>query len=158
MAPAASRLAVLALLLGSVLVAGCGEDADEPLPPEWKGRDLREPGWSNVTLPKGWTMGLEYVWSSGYPVQWDWLTEGDAYVYFQVLRVEEGQSRTLVAQHRDNSTGRITIPVGGAHQVLFRNEGFAQARLWHDMPEGGIQRIYKPGEEPGCFLLAAAPC
>jgi hypothetical protein len=149
------RLAVLALLLGAAL-AGCS-DAGQPLPPEWKGRDLRQPGWANATLQAGWTLGVEYVWSSGQPVQWDWLTEGKPVLYFQVMRMENGQGQTLVGQHRDNSTGRITVPVGGQHEVLFRNEGFAEAKLWYKLPEGGILRMYPPGQGPGCFFLLDGP-
>ena len=153
----ASRLGVLALLLGSVVAAGCA-DPGESLPPEWKGRDLREPGWANATVVRGWTMGLEYVWSSGQAVEWDWLTNGTTVVYFQVMRMDGDRPQTLVAQHRNNSTGSITVPQAGAHQVFFRNEGFWDAQVWYKLPEGAALRFYPPGQQPDCFYLALAPC
>jgi hypothetical protein len=144
-------LLAVALLLASVLAAGCSAPG-EPLPPEWKGRDLREPGWANGTLQTGWTMGLEYSWPSGQSVQWDWLTTDGKVLYFQIVRMEDGQPQAMVGQHRDNSTGRITTPVSGAYQLVFRNEGFSDAALWYKVPEGYAQRLYPPGQGPSCFI------
>jgi hypothetical protein len=146
-------LLVLALLLGSVLAAGCGGPGQD-LPPEWRGHDLRQPGWQNGTLAAGWTMGLEYVWSSGQRVSWDWFTGDRAILYFQVVHMQNGQPQPMVGQHRDNSTGSITVPQGGAYQVIFRNEGSANAALWFKVPEGYSQRLYPPGAGPSCFFLA----
>ena len=52
-----------ALLVIAVLaLAGCNgpSGGTEPLPAEWRGRDLRQAGWSNVTIEPGWTHGVEY--------------------------------------------------------------------------------------------------
>jgi hypothetical protein len=149
------RLAVLALLLGSVLAAGCS--GGESLPPEWKGRDLREPGWRNETVRAGWTLGFEYVWSSGRQVEWDWITEGRLMVYFQVQRMEGGQAQSLVAGHGDQGAQAITVPASGQYYILFRNEGAVDIPVWYNLPEGAIRRLFPPGEAPDCFFLAAAP-
>jgi hypothetical protein len=151
-----ARLAVLLLLLGLVLAAGCAAPS-KPLPPAWKGRDITQPGWANGTLRTGFTFVLEYVWSSGTSVQWDWFTEGRVILYFQVVRMENGQQVPLVGQHRDNSTGRLTIPQAGQYDVIFRNEDVVDAALHYKLPEGASTRIYPPGEGPGCTIVPLPP-
>lgn len=151
-----ARLAIVALLLASVLAAGCSQGS-RSLPPAWKGRDLTQPGWANGTLRVGWTFTLEYVWSSGTTVQWDWLTNGTTILYFQVVRMENGQQVPLVGQHRDQSSGRLTVPQGGQYDMIFRNEDVADAAFWYKVPEGYSPKLYPPGEGPGCSLVPIPP-
>lgn len=155
----AARTLVLALLLGSAVAAGCGEPGRE-LPAEWKGRDVEAAGWQDGDLRAGWTLGIEYVWSSGTVVRWDWLTNGTAPLHFQVVRMEEGRAQPLVGQIRDESAGQVTTPVAGAHHILLGNEGFTPVQFWYNLPEGGITRVYPPGESPDCppARLLAAVC
>lgn len=144
------RLAVVALVVASVLTAGCSQA--RTLPPAWKGRDLTQPGWNNGTLRVGYSFVLEYVWSSGKTVQWDWLTNGTTILYFQVVRMENGQQVPLVGQHRDQSSGRLTVPQGGQYDIIFRNEDNSDAAFWYKVPEGSSPRLYAPGEGPGCSM------
>lgn len=135
--------------LGAILAAGCGE-APSQLPPEWKGRDLDAPGWLDGELRPGWTLGLEYAWSSGKEVPWDWLTNGTARLHFQVMRMEDGRAQPVVGQVRDESSGQITAPTAGAYHILFGNEGLTTVDFWYQVPEGGLTRLYPPGESPDC--------
>jgi hypothetical protein len=146
--------ALLALLLASLLLAGCGQSA-RSLPPEWKGRDLSAPGWANSTLPVGYTLVLEY---NGRSVQWDYVVVDGTLLYFQVARVENGQPVTMVGQHNNESAGRIVTPQAGAYDLIWRNEGSAQAHLFVSVPEGALARMYPPGSGPGCFAMRAVRC
>jgi hypothetical protein len=158
-APAAWRPASLLglLLAAGVALAGCGDGGGRELPPEWRGRDLDEPGWTEGTLKPGWGLGLEYVWSAGAPVEWDWLVNGSGVLHYQVVRIEDGEARPLVSMFANESADGLTVPRGGAHQVLWRNEAFAETRFWYRVPEGhGAPRPYSPSEGPDCVVLLAA--
>jgi hypothetical protein len=153
-----------ALLLPSLLLCmALGGCAGEPgrgrdLPPEWRGRDLAEPGWESVTLRGGWGSALEYVWSSGTDVRWDWLVNGSSVLHFKVVRIEDGQARTLLSQFSDESASGFTVPQAGQYQILWRNEGSLDISFWHRLPEGGLPRSYSPAEGPDCTALLRAPC
>jgi hypothetical protein len=158
--PAASRkaCALAAWLLPCLALAGCG-DAGRELPPEWRGRDLEEPGWANGTLQPGWALGLEYVWPAGAEVRWDWFVEGPGVLHFQVLRVEGGEAQPIRGTFDDESASTLTVIRSGAHQILWRNEGSLDVRFWHQVPEGhGGPRLHSPTEGPDCtFRLGGAP-
>jgi hypothetical protein len=152
---------LLAQALLSVALAGCGAgDGDRSLPPEWRGRDLEEPGWANGTLKPGWGLGLEYVWSAGTPVKWDWFADvgdGRGILHFQVVRIEGGEAQPLVSSFANESADGLTVPRAGAHQILWRNESPLDVRFWYKVPEGhGAPRAYSPAEGPDCILLLAA--
>ncbi|HUR24498.1 MAG TPA: hypothetical protein VM327_00595 [Candidatus Thermoplasmatota archaeon] len=143
-------------LLASVALAGCGGAGrgERALPPEWRGRDLTEPGWANGTLKAGWGIGLEYVWSAGTEVQWDWFVNGSGTLHYQVARMQDGRAQTLLSRFGNDSVDGLTIPAAGAHQVLWRNEGFLDVRFWYRVPEGhGAPRLYSPTQGPDCTFL-----
>lgn len=158
--PSAWRAASLLclLMLSGVALAGCGDPGRE-LPPEWRGRDLTEPGWADATLKPGWGLGLEYVWPVGTEVEWDWfVVNGTSRLHYQVVRVENGQAQPLWSRIANESASRLTVPRPGAHQILWRNEGFLDVRFWYKVPEGhGAPRLYSPTEGPDCaaFFLPA---
>ena len=158
-APSAGRaLGVLGLvLLSGVALAGCGGSGGHELPPEWRGRDLAEPGWANGTLKVGWALGLEYVWPAGREVEWDWFVNGSGFLHFKVVRVENGQAETLRGTSTNESADGLTVVRSGAHQMLWRNEGFTDVRFWYQVPEGhGTPRLYSPTQGPDCTVLLAA--
>jgi hypothetical protein len=145
------------LLLAALALAGCGEDAGRDLPPEWRGRDLSEPGWASAMLQPGWGLGLEYAWSSGHDVQWDWLVNGSTVLHYRVVRVENGKSQTIQSMFGNESVGGFTVIQSGQHQLLWRNEGFLAVPFWYKVPEGGIVRSYSPTQGPDCtFRLSSA--
>lgn len=146
------------LLLAALVLAGCSTPG-EPLPPEWQGRDLREGSWLNVTLQPQQTLSLEYPpWSSGTKVSWDWFTTPDQYQTFQLVRSEAGRQTKLFIRDRTNETGSLVIPQSGAHQLAWINDFFLPVTLTIQAPDGFQQRVYPPGEGPGCLLLAPQPC
>ena len=116
------------LLLSSLTLAGCTASdggGSVPLPDEWRGRDLRKEGWTNVTIKPGWTYALEYQWSSGQRVSWDWFVFEPVFIHFQVVRQDAGQLRVLQAgdgQEQPDPPGRLTVPQSGLHQLDLLNE------------------------------------
>jgi hypothetical protein len=151
----------VAWLALALLVAGCSDPpAKEPLPEEWRGRDLREPGWENETVPPGWTLAMEYDWPSGKRVEWDWIAIEPIFVHFQLVRFEaNGQARALVAHDAQQGEGQRTLAQGGRHQVDWMNEYSEPVTIWHHVPSGGTRILYPPGQGPGCLFQtgAAAP-
>lgn len=138
-------------------MAGCGEAGGRELPPEWRGRDLTEPGWTEWQLRPGWGLGVEYVWSSGTEVQWDWLVNGSAVLHFKVVRVQDGQTQTLVQRFGNESAASLTVPQAGVYQFLWRNEiGMLDVPFWYHIPEGGLPRSYPPSEGPDCTFRAVS--
>lgn len=155
--PAHPGLLCVALLAG-VMLAGCGggDGGGRELPPEWRGRDVAEPGWAEGALKPGWGLGLEYVWSAGTEVEWDWFVNGSGILHYQVVRIEDGRAQTLLSRFGNESVDGLTVPRAGAHQILWRNEGFLDLRYWYKVPEGhGAPRSYPPSEGPDCTVLLA---
>lgn len=150
---------VLATLLLGVLLAGCSGSV-RTLPPEWQGRDLTQPGWDNVTLPAGYTLVKEYVWSSGTVVSWDWFTRPATPLYFQIVRMQNGQGDPLTGVHRDQDTGQLMAPQAGVYDLVWRNEVGSDTVLTLNVPEGAKTTVYPPGQGPDCggFLLLRTPC
>lgn len=142
------------LLLG-IALAGCsggGGGSSEPLPPEWRGRDLRKPGWANVTVQPGWTVGVEYTWSTGTKVAWDWLVFEPVYVHFQLVRMDaQGGPRPLVANDAQEGQGERTLTEGGVHQVDWMDEWNKPVTIAYKVPAGGQVKTYPPGQGPGCL-------
>jgi hypothetical protein len=147
--------AVLAACVVSALAsAGCSDSEGRDLPPEWRGRDLTEPGWAEGAVPRGWALGLEYVWSSGKEVRWDWFVNGSGILHFQVVRMQDGEAQPLVSRFGNESAAGLTVPQPGAHQILWRNEGPVEMRFWYHVPDGhGAPRLYSPTEGPDCAFL-----
>jgi hypothetical protein len=151
-------LALGLLLLAGVALAGCGDGGGRPLPADWRGRDLTEPGWANGTLKPGWGLGLEYVWPAGAEIEWDWFVNGSGVLHYQVVRVEQGQAQPLLSRFGNESTAGLTVPRAGAHQILWRNEGYLDVRFWYKVPEGhGTPRLYSPTQGPDCTVVLARP-
>lgn len=148
----------LVALALAILLAGCS-DAGAPLPPEWKGRDLREAGWTNTTLEPEWSLVLEYPLSSGSKLDWDWFTQGERPLYFQVVHMQGQQPNKMVARHFDQDTGEISAPQSGVYQVIWMNDGFLPMNFTWAAREGYSQRVYPPNEGPGCLTMArGVPC
>lgn len=153
------------LLLGPLL-AGCsgGDDGGRvPLPPEWRGRDLREPGWANETLQPGWTLAFEYQWSAGKRVAWDWVVVAPvfetqpvrtAFAHFQLVRMDAGGARPLAAQDADQGDGERTIVQAGTHQLDWMNEWTQPVTVAVKVPEGAMRIQYPPGQGPGCLTTS----
>jgi hypothetical protein len=146
------------LLLVALALAGCGGNGGRQLPPEWRGRDVAEPGWASARLQPGWGLGLEYAWSSGKEVQWDWVVNGSAPLHYRVVRVENGRAQTIQSMFANESAAGFTVIQSGQHQLLWRNEGFLDSFFWYKVPEGGLVRSYSPTEGPDCTFLLGAPC
>lgn len=150
---------VAAILVASTALAGCGSSPGPELPPEWQGRDLRKPGWQNVTIEAGWSLAIEYApWSAGTRVAWDWFTTPDQFLYFQLVRSTDGGPVKLFARHATQESGGATIPQAGAHQLVWVNDFVAPITLSVLAPEGGRNIAYPPGEGPGCLLLGSGLC
>jgi hypothetical protein len=157
----------VALLAAALLMAGCSDPAPrEPLPDEWRGRDLRQPGWVNETLQPGWTLALEYQWSAGKRVDWDWVVTAPvqardpvftAFIHFQLVRFEaDGSPRAIVANDAQEGAGERTVTQGGRHQVDWMNEFNRTITLAYQLPAGGTRILYPPGQGPGCLFGFAA--
>lgn len=144
------------LVLGLIMpfLAGCDQPAAD-LPVEWKGRDLRKPGWTNSTLATEWSLVLEYPLPSGAQLHWDFFTQDGAYAYFQVVRVE-GKPVSLVGKHSEDDASSLTTPKAGVYQVVWMNDGYLPLNFTWSASEGYSQRTYPPGEGPGCVLLLRA--
>ena len=144
----------LALLLG-LAVAGCsgGDGGQEPLPPEWLGRDLRKPGWANQTLEAGWTLGMEYTWAAGTRVTWDWVVLEPIFAHFQLVKMDApGGPRPLVANDAQEGVGERTVVESGVHQVDWMNEWDRPITIAYKVPAGGTLHLYPPGQGPGCLF------
>ena len=152
-----ATLALMVLLL-PVTLAGCSQD--EPLPAEWRGRDLREPGWGNTTLDSEWTLVLEYPLSSGATIDWNWFTEAEQRgLYFQVVKMEGNRPVKMAARHVSEEESQLTAPTGGVYQIIWMNDGFLPVNFHWKAREGYSQRMYPPNEGPGCLMMAASmPC
>lgn len=142
---------MVAVLASALLLAGC-YGPDKRLPPEWKGRDLTKPGWTNTTLQPEYTLVLEYPKESGDKIAWDFLT-ANGYVYFQVLKSEGKASTKLVGRHADDEKDSLTTPSAGVYQIVWMNDApFPLSFTWQTS-EGYSQRLYPPNEGPGCTIL-----
>lgn len=167
-----ARLLAAFLLLVAPALAGCsgGDGGREPLPAEWRGRDLRQPGWVNETLQAGETLALEYQWTSGKRVAWDWVVVAPvqsrdpvftAYVHFQIVRMDGGDARPLVAHDAQEGEGERTIVQAGTHQIDWMNEWTQPVTIALLAPDGARRIVYPPGQGPGCLTTqgrAAEAC
>ncbi len=150
---------VAALLVAGTLLAGCGAPPGPALPAEWQGRDLRKPGWQNVTIESGWSLAVEYApWPAGTRVAWDWFTTPDQYLYFQLVRDTGSGPVKVFARHATQEAGSATISQPGAHQFVWVNDFIGPITLTVLVPEGGRNIAYPPGEGPGCLLLNGGFC
>lgn len=153
-------LAPFLLIMASAL-AGCSGESGPQLPAEWRGRDLRQPGWTNTTLQPEWTLVLEYPMSSGAELEWDFFTLDGKYVYFQLLKQEGGRTPTkLAGRHSVEEKDSILAPSSGVYQIVWMNDApFEQSFTWRTS-EGYSQRMYPPNEGPGCMfgLRSATMC
>lgn len=140
--------AFLVVLLSAVL-AGCS-DGPEPLPPEWKGRDLRQPGWTNTTLEPEWTLVLEYPLPSGAELDWNWFTADERPLYFQLVRMENNQPVKMFGRHSAEEDASITTPKPGAYQLIWMTDAFFPQSFTWTAREGFSQTLYPPNEGPGC--------
>lgn len=148
----------IAALLLVFTLAGCSTPGP-PLPEEWKGRDLRQPGWTNTTLQPEWTLVLEYPLSSGSELDWDWFTQGQRQLYFQVVYMQGKQPQKMVARHLDQDKAGISAPQSGVYQVIWMNDSIFDAAFTWKAREGYSQKLYPPNEGPGCLILAnSMPC
>lgn len=148
----------LSAALIAFALAGCS-DPGPPLPEEWKGRDLRQPGWTNTTLQPEWTLVLEYPLSSGSELDWDWFAHGQRQLYFQVVYMQGQQPNKMVARHFDQDKGAISAPQSGVYQVIWMNDSVFDAPFTWKAREGYSQKLYSPNEGPGCLTMATtAPC
>ena len=149
------------IVLLCVAVAGCSGETGPDLPPEWQGRDLRQPGWTNTTLQPEWTLVLEYPMSSGADIKWDFFTLDGKYVYFQLLKQETGRAPTkMIGRHSTEEKDKLTTPAAGVYQIVWMNDSpFEQSFTWRTS-EGYSQRTYPPNEGPGCMfgLRSATMC
>lgn len=147
------RVAALALVV-ACLLAGCNAPSggSEPLPEAWRGRDLREPGWFNETVPAGWTLVLEYEWSSGTRIHWDWVSLEQKFIHFQVVRMQDGKAARPALHWMDalDDQGQATVVQGGTHQYGWVNEYWQPIPLAIKVPPGYTERLHPPGQGPGC--------
>ncbi|MFA5945054.1 MAG: hypothetical protein WC876_11390 [Candidatus Thermoplasmatota archaeon] len=149
--------AALALVL-STAMAGCGAP-EAPLPPEWRGRDLEQPGWTTSTLEPEWTLVLEYPLSSGSQLDWNWFTQVEQrQLYFQVVRIEDGEPVKIVARHASEEASQLTAPKAGVYQVFWMNDAFFATNFTWQAREGYSQRLYPPNEGPGCLMMRSEAC
>ena len=155
--PMARHLRLVAVLAAAAL-AGC-MDAGPSLPEEWKGRDLRKPGWTNTTLQPEWSLVLEYPLSSGTELDWDWFVQNERQLYFQVIYMQGKQPQKMVARHFNQDKGQISTPQAGVYQLIWMNDSYFDVNLTWKAREGYSSRMYPPNEGPGCLTMTAAtPC
>ncbi len=157
-------LLALALLVGPAL-AGCsggGGGGRAPLPEEWLGHDLREPGWQNVTLQGGETVAFEAHWNAGARVKWEYVTtapQPPPFLHFQLVRMEcndVGTARPLVSEDARDGTGERTVVQSGTHQLDWMNEWTQPLTVAVKVPSGTTMILYAKGEGPGCLFGSAA--
>lgn len=147
------------VLVAALMLSGCSGEKADPLPAEWQGRDLRQGTWLNASIEPGWSLALEYPpWTAGTKIAWDWFTTPDQYLYFQLVRTENGQPVKLFARHATQEAGSATIPQSGTHQFVWVNDFLRPIQVTVQPPEGSQQRFYPPGEGPGCLLLEFTAC
>ena len=157
-----TRALLATALLLAVTLAGCsgGDGGRAPLPEAWRGRDLRKGGWANQTLEPGWTLGVEYTWSSGTQVSWDWFVHEAIFAHFQLVRMDApGGPRVVVscdAQQAPCPPAQSfpesrRIVDAGVHQIDVMNEYYGAVTVAYTVPAGGTMRLYAPGEGPGCL-------
>lgn len=158
-----------AAILVALLLAGCSTPSGgkEPLPEEWRGRDLREPGWTNVTLEPGWTYALQYQWPSGQKAAWDWVVLGPVlsrdpvwtpYIHFQLVRAQGSSWQAVVAHDAQEGKDSRTMAQAGTYQIDWMNEFTQPIQLTYKAPTGGTVIQYPPGQGPGCLFQATAAC
>lgn len=135
-----------ALAVACFVLAGCS--SAKPLPPEWKGRDLDEPGWNNLTIRANWTYSMEYYLPTGRTLTWDWVAMTDGYLYFQLAR--NGQTAPLRSGHGNEGKGSFTTTSTGVYILSWGLDGLPDTVLWHNLPEGGAPQHWPPGEGPAC--------
>jgi hypothetical protein len=147
--PWSAPVAAIAVVL---LLSGCSSPVPE-YPPEWKGRDLTKPVWTNTTLEPDWSLVLEYPLPGSAKLAWDWFTNSSGYAYFQVVKMEGKQADQMVAKHSQDEAAFLTTPTAGVYQIIWINDGFMPMDLTWDTSEGYSERTYPPGEGPGCVFL-----
>lgn len=144
-----------AALLVAFALAGCTAPS-EPLPAEWNGRDLRQPDWTNTTLQPEWSLVLEYPLPAGSTLDWNWFTQNERMLYFQVVQVQGQQPNKMVARHLAEDDSALTTPQSGIYQVIWMNDSVFDASFTWKAREGYSHKLYPPNEGPGCALLLEA--
>ncbi|MHB1260139.1 MAG: hypothetical protein ACYC2H_00340 [Thermoplasmatota archaeon] len=143
----------------AIILAGCGGPESPQLPEAWRGRDLREPGWTNTTLEREWSLVLEYPLGSGAVLDWDFVTEAEGrQLYFQVVHMEGTRSSRMVGKHVSEDLGSVTTPTSGVYQVIWMNDGFFPVSFNWAARDGYSIKTYPPNEGPGCLALGYAIC
>lgn len=142
-----TRLAWFAAL--AAVLAGCGEPAADvpgpPLPPEAPlGREA---------VPPYWSLSLDYVLPAGAELDWSWTNGAGLPVPFRVVRSDANGTRVLYATTAAESSGSL-VTGGGAHSLVWTNEGFETLDLSFAVPEGYLAERWPPGRG-GCLAAAS---
>lgn len=141
-------LLLAALLLPAAGLAGCSgaAPADEPDPVV-------------VTVPSGQMLDLRYDLASGAVLAWDWETADGKPVPFQLLHVDgQGRAQPLESAYAARSQGEKTAPQAGRYDFTWDNLGFGNVTVRFTVTPGYEQRLWPPGQGPGCAPALLRPC
>jgi hypothetical protein len=129
-------------LLAALALAGCGDAA--------RGPDYSGPEWEHATVPGGWTLDLEFVLGSGHRIGWEWATDDGSRVLFQVLESTSTGASPLASEYANASRGERYAPQSGRYDLTWDNQATGNVTLHFQAGEGYIERLWPPGEGPGC--------
>lgn len=133
-------LALLAIALMPLAVPGCSEEAAEA------------PRWTEVVVPARQMLDLEYtLLSSGTPLAWQW--QSNASVAFQVLYVEGASAYPFASEYGLAGEGERTTPREGRYDMTWDNRGDTGLTVRFIVRDGYTQRVWPPGQGPGCAPL-----
>jgi hypothetical protein len=139
----------IAVAVASLLVAGC-TSSGPALPPEWKGRDLNEPGWQNTTIRPGWSFSLEYNWPAQREVAWDWVVPNGTNLTFTLSRMSGSFAFPIHSSYGSDGQGTYTTRVDGVYFLVWDGDRQPETKLHFKAPEGARRAEWPPGTGPGC--------
>jgi hypothetical protein len=137
------RVPLWGLLVLPFALAGCSGGDQEPADPDWV----------EVVVPARQMLDLEYTLSSGTLLEWTWQTAGGERVPFQALYVDGADAYPLASEYGAAGQGERTTPQSGRYDLTWDNQGFGNVTVRFQVTPGYAQRLWPPGQGPGCAPL-----